>query len=513
MNFRPASTALLLLIGNLLAGLISCTTMEEPHVVQIKDLPSLPDKIIPAELPRTTARTAQDITIALVGEVRGEIEPCGCPTLPFGGFERRTTQIKRLAESGPTPIFHIDAGDLLVKGFATERSENLARRAKETLALSMLAGVDLWVPGPSDLLAIPADQMKTVRAPPRISATWANDKGELLFPSVTVLEREGVRLGVIGLSDTPPSDSGVHMLPAVKATKDALAALPSDIDLLIAVGSINDEDLVNVRNQVSGISAFFSTRGDSYDDPAPADGKPAIIEIPDRGRYLQVAHIRLGSSPDAPLMLHPDPPTWRARLSSIRKKQIDTLDEEGRGRNLGLINTIPLSSELDQEGTVSGRVERYKEETLRLAAKTAETIDPHTPTYGSSGSCVNCHSNEFARWTLTGHAKAWMVLVERNETQNPECVGCHTTAFGKPGGLGELTPGNIRKFKGVQCEVCHGPLAGHPQDARATAVPITEQTCLPCHDEANSPDFEFESYLARASCQGGRPQIIPQPPE
>jgi hypothetical protein len=164
MNFKPTSAALLLLMGNLFVGPVGCEEGGGTEVTQMKDLPALPDKVIPADLPRTTNRTAQDITIALVGEVRGEIEPCGCPTLPFGGFERRTTQLERLAKSGPTPIFHIDAGDLLLKGFATERSENLNRRAKETLALSMLAGVELWVPGPSDLLAIPAEQMKTVRA-------------------------------------------------------------------------------------------------------------------------------------------------------------------------------------------------------------------------------------------------------------------------------------------------------------------------------------------------------------
>ncbi len=500
-------------MGHLFVGAIGCAEMKESEITQIKDLPPLPDKITPESLPRSDNRSPQDITIALVGEVRGEIEPCGCPTLPFGGFERRTTQLGRLADTGPTPIFHIDAGDLLLKGFATERADNMARRAKETLELSLLAGVELWVPGPSDLIALPANQIKTVRAPPRISATWTNSEGKLLFPPFSVLKKEGVQIGVIGLSAEPPSDSGVVMRPAVDAINDALTQLPENLDLVIAVGSINDQDIADIRDQVSGISAFFTTRGDSYDDPSPADGKAAIVEIPDRGRYLQVAHIRLGSSPDAPLMLHPDPPTWRARLAGVRKNQEDTLQDEGRGRNLGLINTIPLSSELDQEGVIATHVEKYKKETLKQAAKSAETIDPHTPTYGSSGTCVNCHSNEFARWTLTGHAKAWMVLVERNETQNPECVGCHTTAFGKPGGLGELTAGNIRKFKGVQCEVCHGPMAGHPQDGRVTATSISEKTCLPCHDEANSPKFEFESYLARASCQGGRPQIIAQPTE
>ena len=124
---------------------------------------------------------------------------------------------------------------------------------------------------------------------------------------------------------------------------------------------------------------------------------------------------------------------------------------------------------------------------------------------------MNCHSDEFARWTLTKHAKAWITLVRRGETDNPECVGCHTTGYGEPGGLGELNESNIRRFKGVQCEECHGPMGGHPSDPDVTASPVTRESCLKCHDEANSPEFDYETYLSRASCQGGAPAIIPRP--
>ena len=59
----------------------------------------------------------------------------------------------------------------------------------------------------------------------------------------------------------------------------------------------------------------------------------------------------------------------------------------------------------------------------------------------------------------------------------------------------------LRSFKGVQCESCHGPLRGHPEDGRVDAHAVTEATCVGCHDAANSPDFDFASYLRRATCQ------------
>ena len=54
-------------------------------------------------------------SIAAVGEVRGEIEPCGCPTLPYGGFARRDMMLQEMQ-----PSFHVDVGEMLLKGFSTK---------------------------------------------------------------------------------------------------------------------------------------------------------------------------------------------------------------------------------------------------------------------------------------------------------------------------------------------------------------------------------------------------------
>ena len=53
------------------------------------DLPSLPPRLQNSDAPRGPEITIRELRIALFGELRGEIEPCGCPTIPFGGFERR----------------------------------------------------------------------------------------------------------------------------------------------------------------------------------------------------------------------------------------------------------------------------------------------------------------------------------------------------------------------------------------------------------------------------------------
>ena len=53
--------------------------------------------------------------------------------------------------------------------------------------------------------------------------------------------------------------------------------------------------------------------------------------------------------------------------------------------------------------------------------------------------------------------------------QDPECVACHTTAFGQPGGFGQPTAEALWTWKGVQCEACHGPMKAHGEWHRAHA--------------------------------------------
>ena len=88
----------------------------------------------------------------------------------------------------------------------------------------------------------------------------------------------------------------------------------------------------------------------------------------------------------------------------------------------------------------------------------------------------------------------------RARDQDTECVGCHTTGFGAPGGYAVLTDTSMDTWKGVQCEACHGPMGGHPQDPKVHSATIAKDTCLGCHDPANSPDFDYTKYLPKVSC-------------
>jgi cytochrome c5 len=91
--------------------------------------------------------------------------------------------------------------------------------------------------------------------------------------------------------------------------------------------------------------------------------------------------------------------------------------------------------------------------------------------------------------------------VDRGEEHNPDCLPCHSTGFAATGGF--VDPDEDRSLLNVQCEACHGPMLVHAQQGsgapvrRDPGLTVTEATCRRCHDAANSPRFDFGSYLSR----------------
>jgi len=502
------------------ALLLSACTGGGPSAPQ--DLPPLPAADTPVLAPEAPgeARAQRELTLVFTGDVQGEIEPCGCPTLPFGGFARRQRLLARLPTVGP--VFQLDAGELLVKGVSSDRADH-RDRARLMLDLSAAVGVDAWVPGPSDLLGLDIAELQRRTAPRALSATWTDADDKLLFPPALVLERDGRRLGVIGLSGTPAgvqAATGIQVRDPVQAARDALAELPADLDLVVALGNIDDAQADRVAQEVPGLAALLVTAGTSYDDVRRVAGVP-IIETPDRGRFLQVVDTHLGSTPDHGLEQQPAATTWRSLLalrgqaaaggpSPALDAAEAALQAEARGRNLAWLESRPLAEDLAGPAEVDARIEAFKRDVLHEAAKRAAAPPPpRQPGYATAAACTTCHLDEFARWSFSEHAKAWQSLVVRQATGNAECLPCHTTGFGKPGGLGEPTTLALRQFKGVQCEACHGPMRNHPEDKSVHGQPVTPELCQTCHDKANSPDFAFDSYLRQATCQGGKPEIHP----
>jgi hypothetical protein len=112
---------------------------------------------------------------------------------------------------------------------------------------------------------------------------------------------------------------------------------------------------------------------------------------------------------------------------------------------------------------------------------------PADAKYAGSNKCKACHAPQTQSWMKEKHSSAFAAL-KGDEAKNPECVKCHVTGFGKPGGFTsvEATPA----MENVGCEDCHGPCSAHIEaalnapdkgdwDKKNIKAP---QNCVQCHN-------------------------------
>ncbi|MEE3327888.1 MAG: multiheme c-type cytochrome [Myxococcota bacterium] len=149
--------------------------------------------------------------------------------------------------------------------------------------------------------------------------------------------------------------------------------------------------------------------------------------------------------------------------------------------------------------TPEQRAERFGAE-----ASLARPLLPTQADYVGSDACQSCHTAEFKTWEKSPHAHAVATLEAKKKASDPQCLACHTTGYGRPGGFPK--DGKVSAhpdLANVGCESCHGPGGDHvPADAPkfGTILSLGDkcdscvilQICGSCHDEDNDPDFTFE---------------------
>jgi hypothetical protein len=145
--------------------------------------------------------------------------------------------------------------------------------------------------------------------------------------------------------------------------------------------------------------------------------------------------------------------------------------------------------------------------------------------YLGAKKCKACHMKQYKSWMKTTMATSFENLKagvkaeekkkagidpDKDYTADPDCLRCHTTGYGKPGGFVSLekTP----KLINVQCEGCHGPGGDFRtvmkkdkqfklSDAKAAGLMLpteTENNCMECHgddspfNEKVDPKYKFD---------------------
>ena len=112
--------------------------------------------------------------------------------------------------------------------------------------------------------------------------------------------------------------------------------------------------------------------------------------------------------------------------------------------------------------------------------------------------CSSCHPEANAFWEKTPHARAYKTLADEFKEFNLECIGCHVTGYGKPGGS---TVAHNDELRNVQCENCHGPgskhVAAKGAEELAHAKPEPKLCVEKCHHPPHVASFNAKQKLKR----------------
>ncbi len=161
----------------------------------------------------------------------------------------------------------------------------------------------------------------------------------------------------------------------------------------------------------------------------------------------------------------------------------------------------PLNASLREKAEIQSMVSLYKNdlecalrppvsvEFAKGPAASSETVVPTLLSFVGEKGCQTCHPREYEHWSSTPHARAYQTLVKKDKTSDPSCLACHTTGLGAPRDLAS-------SFENVQCEACHGPAEGHP-DQRKDLDDADEDDCRQCHNPTNSPNFNYDIFVQK----------------
>ena len=247
-----------------------------------------------------TETSAGTFTMVLSGSVHGQLDPCGWKKNPLGGLSRRIIKINEMKENGVDPLV-LDAGDIF---FSTSNINDVNRKSEMFRAQSIIdgyskIGCDLINVGHYEIL----NGLKFFRDIekrtdiPFISSNLKDSKtNELLLEPYAIFQRDGLKIGVIGVTDNLPDTSKKILADDyIQAGNKYINLISNNVDLVILL--VNCE-----RGKQSSLASDFpnadfivtsgSTNMTRGNTPQEKNG-PQIYSCGKQGKYLLTVDIEL----------------------------------------------------------------------------------------------------------------------------------------------------------------------------------------------------------------------------
>jgi hypothetical protein len=383
----------------------------------------------------------------------------------------------------------LDTGD----GFLRHLEDAANAPLVELTAASMLTGLgaigtDAVNVGRADLL-LPQELLARTAAGagvPLISTNVVDAAGKPLFTGWVVKELSGQRVGVFGVTGPAPPILSPRPGPA-PAVRDPFAAarrtvadLRRTCRLVIALSQLGLEEDERLAREVPGIDVILGGHTRALTPVPRIAGSTLVLHSGAKGMRLGRLDVEIAPGAGGP---------WVERAAA----------KAGAPRVYAW-ELVALDASIPDDPGLAALLERHREQ-LRARNLAEQAAAPPPPPTGAEApyvgapACGKCHPEQLREWSASGHARAMAALERKRQDLNPECVRCHVTAFGEPGGYVPGRRGGV-DLANVQCEACHGFGREHRAKGRIRAG-VSEAICRRCHSSENSPTFAYEPYLRK----------------
>ena len=483
--------------------------------------------------------TKPSFTIFALAEVRGQIGPCGCTSDPLGDISRTTQLVDAARARGP--VFVVDAGSLLYSQSPVPAHLD----AQEELKADLLADIYKNQLRVAALGLGPADMPKGA-AKLRLPRLVVNPPAEYtIADGDRVAVEGGVKLGVFGViaRDT----IAAPVADPVAAGKKVVGQLRgTGVQVVVAlVQASTKKDAVKLVRDIGGIDFAVAGLGQNAPEPDKTEITAEKIDntwliVPaNRGQIISRIDVYLHGT--GPLVDAVGPAAAAAKIAQLDKDLARRDDELAKFAADKTADAAFVAAKQKERAALAGERDRLKANPLVAPAhgsfftldqvRVNKTLACSVPAqtavtkfYAAAGeanvkaaagkpvaapakgqasyvgmsSCGDCHNDAVEFWKKTVHANAWKTIVDRGQQFDYDCIGCHVTGWGKPGGSNLAHNDTLRD---VQCETCHGPASIHVAkggEEKPPAIlrgPADDLCATQCHTHEHSDTFQHDAYL------------------
>jgi hypothetical protein len=389
----------------------------------------------------------------------------------------------------------VDSGDLLYPSgydlFALPQKDKALTSLKADLYLQTynLMGYDAFTPGEVDLswgVAELKKMGKKAKFPILLANLQDRKTRKPVFQPYVIKEIRGIRVGLLGLlsdrfsGSLPPGDKAAFRLAEpMGVARQVIAELKKKkCKAIIVVAHMEDSEQKKLAETFREVYFVVSGHNRSLKQQPAEVNNAQMLTVGTRGEYLGQMDFFLEEKSDGNHILS------HYQIIALRDHYADhpetaKLVDQFRADSKPLSLAESKSPAPEKDPWMQNRTYAYP-----------------ISNYLGDASCLSCHQPQHVNWKKTGHAKAYQTLVREKRESDHTCLPCHTTGFGEISGFADV-------LENVQCESCHGPRRGHPEDGKKGHA-VTEKQCLTCHNPAKSPNFDYIPYLAKVRCPASR---------